>query len=42
MFVINPAPFLHVDIVQTFDSFEGKRSEFDLETLLSKSLRPIF
>ena len=33
---------LHVDIVQTFDSFEGKRSEFDLETLLGKSLRPIF
>ena len=33
---------LHVDIAQTFDSFEGKRSEFDLETLLGKSLRPIF
>ena len=32
---------LHVDIAQTFDSFEGKRSEFDLETLLGKSLRPI-
>ena len=25
---------LHVDIAQTSDSFEGKRSELDLETLL--------
>ena len=33
---------LHVDIAQTSDSFEGKRSEFDLETLLGKSLRPVF
>ena len=33
---------LHVDIAQIFDSFEGKRSEFDHETLLGKSLRPIF
>ena len=33
---------LHVDIAQTSDSFEGKRFEFDLETLLGKSLRPIF
>ena len=42
MFVINPEPFLHVNIAQSFDSLEGKRSEFDLETLLGKSLRPIF
>ena len=33
---------LHVDIAKTSDSFEGKRSEFDHETLLGKSLRPIF
>ena len=33
---------LHGDIAQTSDSFEGKRFEFDLETLLGKSLRPIF
>ena len=33
---------LHVDIAQTSDSFEGKHSAFDLETLLGKSLKPIF
>ena len=33
---------LQVDIAQTSDSFEGKRFEFDLDTLLGKSLRPTF